>query len=461
MKIIIAGAGAVGIHLAQLLSQENHDIVLMDGDMAKLEDVDISSSAGDMMTIGLDPTTLNGLKEAGAKDADLFVAVTPYETTNITCCLLAHAMGAAKTVARVDNSEYTKDEYAPLFRSMGIHTLIYPELLAAHDIVDGVKRSWVRQYWEVHDGELILMGIKLRETAKIFDIPFKDMRTKLAKSSLNDATPTQRFHIVAVKRGDNTLIPNGDTVLRLGDIAYFMTRRDDIEYIRELVGKVHYADVRRVIFMGGSRAAVHAINELPEHMRAVVVERDLERCRRLVELITNPRCIVVHGDGTDAAMLKSEDIEHTEAFAALTAHAETNILACLAAKRMGVRKTVAMVENLEFAQLAEKLDIGTIINRKTLAAGRIYREMLKAEVRDVKCLTIANADVAEFVVKPGAKVTRATVRELGLPQDITLGGLVRDGHGQLIMGNTRIQAGDTVVVFCRSNMMGKLDAYFK
>lgn len=446
----------MGTHLAQLLSAEDHDIVLMDEDSGKLSVV----GEADYMTLEASPTTLGGLKAAGASTADLFIAVTPYETDNITCCMLAHAMGAAKTVARVDNSEYMKDEYRPLFRKMGIHSLIYPEMLAAHDIVEGLKYSWVRQMWNVHDGALMLLGIKLRETTKILGIPLKDLMRQQAEAD-ETVDGAQRYHIVAIKRDEQTFVPNGNTVLRLGDIAYFMTKSEHIQYIREKVGKVHYADVHNVYVMGGSKAAVHAINEMPDNIRITLFDTDLQRCERLNQLITNRHCMVIHGDATDASLLISEGIDKVQAFAALTGHAEQNILACLAAKRMGVRKTVAMIENLEFARLAEKLDIGTIINKKTIAASGIYRELLQADVRDIKCLTILGLDVAEFKVPEGARITKSPVMKLSLPQDVVLGGLVRDDKGVLIEGRTQIQPGDSVVVFCRSQMMGKMDAYFK
>ncbi|MCF0189124.1 MAG: Trk system potassium transporter TrkA [Bacteroidaceae bacterium] len=456
MKIVIGGAGAVGTHLAALLAAENHDIVLMDEDPGKLSLV----GDADYMTLEAPPTQLGGLKSAGVASADLFVAVTPYETDNITCCMLAHAMGAKKTVARVDNSEYMKEEYHPLFQKMGIHKLIYPEMLAAHDIVEGIRYSWIRQFWDVHNGALMLLGIKLRENTQILGIPLKELMRKQAEAD-ETTNGAQRYHIVAIKRGDETLMPNGNTELRLGDIAYFMTTAEHMPFIREKVGKTDYTDVNSVFVMGGSKAAVHAINSLPRYMRAIVFDIDKQRCNRLTQLITNRNCLVVHGDATDAQLLKSEGIDKVQAFAALTNHPEQNILACLAAKRMGVRKTVAMIENLEFAQLAEKLDIGTIINKKTIAASSIYRELLQADVRDIKCLSILGVDVAEFKVPEDARIASKKVMELHLPPEVVLGGLVRDGKGILIEGKTEIMPGDSVLVFCKAQMMAKMDEFFK
>ncbi len=448
MKIIIAGAGAVGSHLAMLLSKENHDIVLLDEDADKLAR---ASEGLDLMTLALKPTSISALKEAGTPQADLFIGVTPSETKNLTSCMLAHQLGAHKTVARIDNAEYIDPKNAAFFTSMGIGSLIYPEALAAQEIVDGVKRSWVRQYWEVRGGALIILGIKLREEA-----------TQLYGKQLKDLCPPDSpYHIVAIKRDESTIIPGGLDELQQNDIAYFMTTKRFVPSLRQLVGKDGYPDVKRMMLMGGGRIAVQTCHRLPDYMSAKILEQDLARCRQLADLLENDDVMVINGDGRDTQLLLDEGIRKTQAFCALTPETETNILACLAAKRMGVRKTVALVENMEYITMAEKLDIGTIINKKTISASHIYQMMLDADVTSVKSLTIADADVAEFVAVEGSMVTRMPVMKLGLPKGITIGGIVRDGVGQLVNGRTQIEAGDLVVVFSRTSMFKQLDQFFK
>lgn len=449
MKIVIAGAGAVGTHLAQLLSNENQDIIVIDESPEKTEAL---TQAGnyDLLTLNVPPTSILGMKEAGVPHADLFIAVTPEETRNITCCMLAHALGAKKTVARVDNSEYMQKQHQDFFHTMGIDSLIYPEQLAAEDIVEGLKRSWARQYWEVHGGALIMLGIKLRDTAKILNQPLYKL-----------CPPDSPYHIVAIKRADKTLIPNGRSELQLGDIAYFMTTKKYVPYIREIVGKQDYADVKNVMIMGGGRTTVHVAHMKPDYMSMKIIEQSELRCNRLNDLLEDDDIMIIQGDGRDTSLLLDEGIRDTQAFCALTPETETNILACLAAKRMGVRKTVALCENLDYMDMAEKLDIGTIINKKTIAASHIYQMMLDADVTNVKCLNIANADVAEFVAAEGSLITKQPVRDVHLPDGVTLGGLVRDGVGMPIHGNTQVQAGDSVVVFCRSQAIKKLDQLFR
>ena len=448
MKIVIAGAGAVGTHLAKLLSKEDQDIILIDENPEKTARL-TQTGEYDLMTLNVSPTSISGLKEAGVPKADLVIAVTPEETRNITCCMLAHALGAAKTVARVDNAEYTRAHYKDLFQKMGIDSIIYPEALAAQEILDGMKRSWARQYWEVHDGALVMLGVKLRETADIVNIKLKDL--------CNQDTP---YHVVAVKRGDDTIIPGGNDMLLDGDIAYFMTTKKHIQLIRKIVGKENYADVKDVMIMGGGRTTVHVAEGMPDFYTLKIIEQNEERCMQLNEILDDSDIRIIQGDGRDTALLIDEGLKDVQAFAALTPETETNILACLTAKRMGVRKTVALVENMDYVSMAEKLDIGTIINKKMIAAGHIHQMMLRSDATNVKCLTIANADVAELLANEESPITKAEVKDLRLPVGVTLGGLVRNGVGQPIYGNTRIQAGDYVVLFCKGGLIKKMDHYF-
>jgi len=447
MKIVIAGAGAVGRYLAKMLSQDKIDCVLVDGDAERLNGLD---SEYDIMTLCGSPTSIETLKEAGTQHADLFVGVTPDEATNICCCIFAHQLGAEKTVARIDNYEYLKPAMRPYFEQMGVSSLIYPEVLAAQDIVGGLKMSWVRQRIDIHDGALTLLGVKMREQAEILNQPLKTL-----------CGPDDPYHVVAIKRGEETLIPSGNDELRNQDLAYIMTTREYIPYIRKIVGKEHYADVKNVIIMGGSKTAVRTALTMPDYMDAKIIEQDEDRCERLNQLLEDNDTMIIRGDGRDVSLLTDEGIKNTQAFVALTGNSEGNILACLTAKRMGVRKTVAMVANMDYVGMAESLDIGTVINKQVIAASHIYQMMIDAEVSNMRFLMTVDADVAEFKVAKGAKVTRHLVKELRLPFGVTIGGLVRDGQGMLVNGNSQILEGDSVMVFCHDQDLRKIDKYFK
>lgn len=446
MKIIICGAYGIGTHLAKMLSRNHEDITLIDEDDERLVQI---GSDFDLLTAQASPSSIKALREAGAEHADLFIAVTPEESLNITSCVLAKALGAKKTVAKISNSEYTAPELQDFFTGLGVSSLIYPEKLAAVDIINGLKMSWVRQRWDVHNGALVMLAIKLRETCEILNNPLKNL-----------CGPDDPYHVVAIKRLNETIIPGGNDELKLYDLAYFMTTTQYIPYIRKIVGKELYVDVKNVMIMGGGATAVRAINTMPDYLDTKLIEINEERCEELNNLLDDDKALIINGDGRDTQLLQEEGIKNTQAFVALTNNAETNILACLTAKRLGVRKTVAMVENVDYVSMAESLDIGTIINKKAIAASHIYQIMLDAKVINMRFIMSANADVVEFVAQEGSRVTKKPVKDLGLPKEATIGGLVRGDEGMLVSGHTQIQAGDIVMVFCHNINLKTIERLF-
>ena len=382
MKIIIAGAGAVGTHLAKLLSNEKQDIILIDESAARISKLD---SNFDLLTIEASPTSIGSLKDAGVNGADLFVAVMPEESRNITACILARSLGARKTVARIDNYEYLQTKNKEFFKSLGVDSLIYPEMLAAKEIADSLRMSWIRQRWDFCDGALVMLGVKIRANALILNTPLMQLQKD------------EPYHIVAIKRGNETIIPTGRDLIQENDLVYFMANGKAIEYIRRIAGKEAYQRIKNVIFMGGSRIAVRAAQLICDEMNVKIIEADRARCEWLTEQL-NQNVMVICGDGRDRDLLVSEGIDNVQGFVTLTDNSETNILTCLSAKQYGAFKTIAEVENIDFISMAENLDIGTVINKKKIAASYIYQMMLDADVDNVKSLTFANADVAEFTV---------------------------------------------------------------
>lgn len=446
MKIIITGTFGMST-LTRLLSRNENEITIInDTDNERMEKI---ASEYDILTMHASPTDRQALKDAGVAHADLFIAVTLDQNQNLVACALAKSLGAKKTVAKVVDYKYADPQMQPTLEQMGVSSIIYPEALAAKDIISGLKMSWVRQRWDVHDGALVLLGIKIRETCKIMNRPLKDI-----------SGPDDPYHIVAIKRGSETIMPGGNDELKLYDLAYFMTTKNYIPTIRELVGKEGYADVKNVMMMGGGSTAVRAIREMPEYMDVKLFELSEQRCEELVEKFDRNNVLIIHGDGRDVSLLREENIGNTQAFVALTNNDETNILACIMAKRMGVRKTVAMVENLDYMAMAESLDIGTIINKRAITGSHIYQMLLNADVLNVRFLMTVNADIAEFIPKEGSKITQKPVKELRLPQGVNIGGLVRNGVGILVSGNTQIQAGDEVMVFCHNGDMKKVEKLF-
>ncbi|GHT58218.1 Trk system potassium transport protein TrkA [Bacteroidia bacterium] len=443
MKIIIAGAGEVGIYLAKLLSQENQDIVFMDSDEEKLN---IPYGLEIMTAVG-NPTSINDLKAAGVKRADMFIAVTPEESVNMTASMLATNLGAQKTIARVSNTEYLLPKNMEFFSKLGIDSIICPEILAADEIVNALKTPWSRQWSELAGGKLILVGAKIRDNAPVIN------------KYLYDISQGEKiYHIVAIKRENDTIIPRGSDRILSGDIVYFTTTPKHVPDIKTLAGKDHI-NINRITIMGGSRIAMKVCENLSNSINIKLIEKDREKSYRLAEKMPG-NVMVINGDGRNTDLLVRENIKGCDAFIALTANSEANILACVTAKSLGVPKTVAEVENEDYIQMAEKLDIGTVINKKLITASHIYQFLLNADVSTVKSMTFADAEVAELVARPKSKITRKLVKELNLPQDMTLGGKIRGGVVDIIEGDTRIEAGDHVVVFCLNSAMRKIEDYF-
>jgi len=447
MKVIIAGAGAIGAHLAELFSKINQSIVIIDNDEEKLERIQADC---DLMTLlASSNTPIKSLKDAGVKHADLFIAVTRDENLNLNLCVLAKSMGAKRTVAKVENVEFTDPQIVESLREAGISSIIYPDNLAALDIINGLQLTWVRQQWDVHNGALTLLGIKVRKGCEILNRPFKEI-----------FKPDSPYHVVAIKRDTTTIIPSGDDTLEDGDYVYFMTTREFVHSMQHIMGKSDYPEVKDVIIVGGGKTAVRVVNMLPMTMHAKIFESDSRRCEELIELVDTSRVMVINADGRSVANLLEENIGGAQAFVALTGNAEANILACMTAKELGVRKTIAMIENMDYVGIAGNVDIGTIINKQALTASHIYQLLLNGDVRNIRDLMTVNADVAEFTARPDSRITRKKVRDLDFPREAELGGLVRDGMGMLVNGDTQIQAGDIVVVFCHGANISRIEKYF-
>lgn len=443
MKIVIAGAGQVGTHLAKMLSDEEQDIVVLDGDERNLAALDNYN----LMTVKGSAVSFNDLKIAGVAGCDLFVAVTPYETSNLLACSMARSMGAHRTVSRIENAELMAKRHEEYLGAIGVDNLIYPDYVASEEMANAMRRTWVRNWFELFDGQLIVVGVKLRANAQIVGKHLRDL------SYLSSF-----MHVCAIKRNREIIIPRGSDMIIVNDIVYLATTRDHINEIVDICGKVSIG-VEKVLVMGGGSMTAQLLTMVGGRYRVKVIEPDYARCEYLAEAF--PKCSIVNGDARDTDLLEEEGIGDYDVFVALTDSSEANILGCLMAKEHGVRKTIADVENLQYINEAELLNIGTIINKKLIASSRIVQLMLDADTTNAKCLALADAEVAELVIKEGWSVTRKEVKHLRLPDELTIAGMVRNGVGMLVNGDTVLQPGDHVVVFCLSGSLHKLDKAFK
>lgn len=444
MKVVIAGAAEVGTHLAKLLAREKMDVTLIDSDADKVGQLTFFN----IMTLVGSPTSISDLKEAGVQHADLFIAVTPIESVNIHACILAANLGARRTVARVDTFETQQEESTEFYNKIGISRLVYPELLGGQAIASAIMRPWARVSHELCDGNLLLLCVKVYEEkgAPIIGLSLMDIGKKYGQ-----------FHVAAIKRGEEVIIPKGTDVIKAGDVVYFIVIPENANYVRLACNKkdVH---INRVVFMGGTRLGIQSTRFLPKHMSIVFVNQGQKEAERLMEMV--PKASVINGDATDIDTLMELGIGEGDALVSLGDNSGSNVLACLMAKKLNVGKTVVEVEDVDYIAIADKLNIGSVINKKQLTASVIYRLLLKSDKTNAKTFSIFDAGVAEFVAQPGSKITQKPVMHLGLSRNITLGGMVRNGSGMTITGQTVIQPGDQVVVVYRDENISQIEKLF-
>lgn len=445
MRIIIAGAGEVGTHLAKMLSNENHEIIIIDPEESRLKPIDATL---DVLTYQGSSTSVKTLQDSMKKKTDLFIAVTHSEDTNITSAILAKRFGALKTIARIDNIDYLESETYEFFKSLGIDSLIYPELIAAREVLGLLHETGTTDFMEFSGGKLSMFVQKLDEKAPILNKSLEE---------ISITSSTDKYRAVAIKRNDQTIIPRGKEHFQIGDLVFVISTREGIDEMMASSGKESF-EAKRIMILGGSRIGKHVANYLQKECEIKLIDSSIEKCEQLAELLDNT--LIINGDGRNVDLLEREGITQMDAFVAVTGNSEANILSCLLAKQMGVKKTIAEVENMEYINLAENTGIDTIINKKISAASRIFRHTTNPNVTHVKYMTGTDAEVMEFNVPADAKITKGTLRGINFPKDAIVGGGTRDGVPFIATGDTMIKANDKVVVFTLPSAYDKLSKFF-
>ena len=445
MRIIIAGAGEVGTHLAKMLSNENHEIILIDPEESRLKPID---SSLDVLTHEGSATSVKILQDSLIKKTDLFIAVTHSEDTNIISSILAKRFGALKTIARIDNIDYLENSTLEFFKSIGIDSLIYPELIAAREVLGLLHETGATDFMEFSGGKLAMYVQKLDEKAPILNKSLQE---------ISISRRTDKYRAVAIKRDGKTIIPRGNEKFHLGDVVYVISTHEGIDEMMKTSGKENF-EAKSIMILGGSRIAKHVALYMQKSCEVKLIDSDIKKCEDLAEILDNT--LIINGDGRNVDLLEQEGITKMDAFVAVTGNSETNILSCLLAKKMGVKKTIAEVENMEYINLAENTGIDTIINKKISAASRIFRHTSNPNVTQVKYMTGTDAEVLEFNVPANSEITKGTLRSLDFPKDAIVGGGTRDGEPFIATGDTIIKANDKVVVFTLPSAYEKLSKYF-
>lgn len=450
MKIIIAGAGEVGFHLAKLLSYESQEITLIDPNKHSLV---YAESHLDIKTLAGDSTSIRILNEAKVNSTELFIAVTSSQTTNITACVLAKQLGAKKTIARISNTEFIdfKDEVG--FTKFGIDELISPEQLAAQEIELLLNQSVFNDTYEFEDGALTMLGLNITDTAKFIGKSVKEAAQMI---------PDVHFFPIAIQREDShsTIIPRGNTMLEEGDHVVFITSKGGDEELCKLAG-IYKTEIRDVMILGGGRIGRKTSKSLTKNngkFNVKLIEHDKERAFELADRL--PNTLIIKGDGRNVELLEEENISEMDAFIAVTGNSETNIISSLVAKNKGVKKTIALVENIDYFELSHSIGIDTLINKKLLAANSIFRYIRKGDVVAMTKLSSMDAELLEFVVKPNSKICNRIIKDLNFPETAIIGGVIRNGEGMLALGDFQIIEGDRVVVCCLPNSIKKVESFF-
>ncbi|GIZ15229.1 Trk system potassium transporter TrkA [Capnocytophaga catalasegens] len=448
MKIIIAGGGEVGFHLAKLLSYESQDITLIDTDKRSLQYADNSL---DIKTIRGNATSMAVLKEADVQDADLIIGVTASETNNLVICLLAKQLGCKKSIARISNTEYIYNRKDIRFEELGIDELISPDQLAMLEIEQLVNQSAFNDMYEFGEGQLCLVGIVLPDKT-----PF------VGKSVIEivQLYPDLQFIPTAIQRRgqQNTLIPRGNTIFEEGDKVYFVTCKDGVGRLYDLIGK-RQEKLKRVMILGGSVIGIKAAMRLSQKgFEVKLFEIDKEKAYELADQL--PNVLIINGDGRDGELLDEEEIYYTDVFIAVTDDSETNVMACMMAKNRKTRKTIALSDNIDYYQLTQAIGIDTLINKKILAANSIFKYIRKGNVVAMMRLNNTNVELLEFVVQPNSEATYKQIRDIDIPRSAVIGGVVRQGKGYIPLGGFEIKVGDHVLVCCLPEAVKKIERIF-
>ncbi len=446
MRIIIAGAGDLGFHLAKLLAFEEQDIILIDMDN---EVLDYVSNHLDVSTVKGNSTSLKVLEEANVGKADLLIAVTSSEETNIATTIIGKNLGAKKTIARISNTEFLHSKEKLDLKNIGIDEIISPESLAAKEIKRLLRDTALTDTFDFEKGMLSLIGITVDENSELRD------KTLTETAYLN---PDHNFTTVAILRNNKTIIPHGDNKFIQDDHAYFIAQPDGVERVISLAGKQRM-DIRNIMILGGSKAGFNTAKVLSKKYKIKLIEQDKQKCFDLADQLSD--VMIINGDGRDVELLEEEGIQDIDAFIALTGNSETNIISSLVAKNRGVQKTIALVENMDYIHLSQNIGVDTLINKKLIAANFIFRYIRKGEVLNLTSIHGVDAEILEFEVKEGSKIMDEELRNLELPKTAIVGGVIRKGRGLAVRGNFRFEPKDRVVVLSRPECIHTVEKFFK
>jgi trk system potassium uptake protein TrkA len=445
MKIIIAGAGAVGFHLAELLSKENQDITLIDSDQEVLNHVNTHL---DVLTIKGDAASIHVLKQAQAEKAKLFIAVTTSEKTNLLLAMLAKEMGVKRTIARIDNVEYLEASQKERFLKLGVDVLICPALLAAQEIQRLLQRASFTDLFDFEKGKISVVGFTVDSACPLSNLTIRQ---------IDDANEEFRFKGIALLREGKTLIPDNDTKLIKGDHIYLATQNQHLDAVINFAGK-QLKPIKNIMIIGETPLAMKAALLLEKMYSVTIVMHNREAERRFIEVLD--RSLVIHADPGNMDVLRAEGLANMDAFIALTPNSEINIIASLMAEEAGVYKTIAMVNNVNYTHISQSIGIDTIINKKLIAANNIFRFVRKGKIEAIASLHGVDAEMIEFSIHKKNRLLRHPIKELKLPKKSIVAGVIRGNNGHIPDGDFNLQLNDKVIVLALPEAISQVEKIF-
>ena len=452
-RIAIVGAGEVGSHLAKMLRDNGHDVIVIDGDAERLSRL---TAIADVATVHGNPTTISVLRDANVASCDLFISVYPHsmQDINIVSAMAAKKLGAGRVIARVNDNDYLTSENGMLFKDMGIDVMFYPERIAADEVVGNLQHMMRTETMDFAHGKLQIAIFKLEDESPAMDMQVGELAARIKKEGQDE------FRIIAIRRDDKTLIPGPTTKFQYHDTVYVITNRESIGTLMKYFGESS-STVRKVMIYGSGVIAEMVARSLADHIEDVkILENDKEKCLKLTEKLAG-KVRVALGDARNSDFLVEEGIRNYDAFVALTDSDETNILACVAARKFGVDRTVAEVENLEYIKLAENLGVDVVINKKQITAGRIAKFTLSDKTHSVRYISGTDAEILEYTAAKGSRITTTALKEMRFPADALVGGVIRGNDAFIAVGDTLIEPYDRVVVFAKSSAVGAVDGFFR
>ncbi|MBK9255628.1 MAG: Trk system potassium transporter TrkA [Saprospiraceae bacterium] len=445
MKIVIAGAGGIGFHLAKLLSYAQQDIILIDSNQDVL---DYAQNHIDVRTVFGDSSSIHILKEAEIHRANLFLAVTTLENNNIVSCILAKKLGAKQTIARINNIANLQKEYKSTFKDLGVDKIISPSMLAAQEIMRLIQLYQVTDSFDFEEGKITLVGLTLDDTSLYNGRSIEEVNIE----------KNTNYNPIAILRGTETILPRSNTILRRGDHIYFLSKKCDLENLMQTIGKPP-RKIKKLMFIGGNEISLQVAKNLEDDYKITIIEQDEKICKYLTTQLNNT--LIIKGDPSNIELLREEGLEEMDAFISVTPNSETNIIASLMADTSGVYKTIALVDNTDYTHISQNIGVDTLINKKLIAANYIFRFVRKGKIEAITSLHGVDAEVIEFTVLKENRATKTSLRNIKFPEKAIIGAVIRGEDSYIPNGDFVLKVNDKVIVLATSAAIGKVEEFFR